>query len=260
MLTIGISTVASYLPELLGKISDCPVFKSNDVDFLIVSQKESENKIVNLNEKIKIIYSTSIGLSKSRNLVIENCHKDWLWFQDDDIVLNEDSVFNLMLKLECCKDDIVLTKVGSLECPDKLYKSYKFHNNHSMLNMLKVSSIEIIVSVSFLKINAIKFNEDFGLGTSMPCCEENIFLLDCFHASGSFKYLDIVCCFHTTNLELRNISYEKNLFAKGKFLSMLPFYIATPLLLKWTFMKTDLKKGQQFRLLAKGLIEGKRLK
>ena len=61
----------------------------------------------------------------------------------------------------------------------KLYKKYSNRKKINRLNALKVSSIEIVASKNKIDKYSISFNENFGLGSKYPICEENLFLLDC---------------------------------------------------------------------------------
>ncbi|MFH4530042.1 glycosyltransferase [Vibrio diabolicus] len=188
---------------------------------------------INYNDKVIIINSTDKGLSKSRNLLLEYCGTDWLWIQDDDIELDVSKVENFRTVLLNLSSDIALIKVGSSENKSMFYKDYSFHKKHSYTNMLRISSIEILVKTSFIKEKSIRFNEDYGLGTSLPCCEENLFLISCFNNAARFSYLDYVLCYHTTLEESRNIDYSKRLLARGSFLNFIPLKLRLLLFFSW---------------------------
>jgi len=254
MLTIGISTIKHNLNNLLDEIRIIQRELKSPVRFLIVSQRESVDEIIDVNDTVSLIKSTTSGLSVSRNIVIKNCSTTWLWFQDDDIHLDFENVDELYLKLNENKNDVILAKIGSLENQSELYKKYKFHDFHTWFNMLKISSIEIIVKMSFLSKNKLFFDEMFGLGAKYPCCEENIFMIDCYNSGAGFHYYPSVLCYHTTILESRNIDFEKNYFAKGVFLKKIPLYISVPLIIKWTFKSNTIDKGKIFLNLFKGFL------
>lgn len=223
--------------------------------FLIISQGEEYDLVEIKSDVLTIIKSTTIGLSKSRNIAIENINSGWIWFQDDDIQLNIDNIDTLHDIILEKKSDIYFVKIGSLEQKDALYKSYSHYKKHSRFNFLKISSIEIIVNAEFVKENQIKFDESLGLGTQLPCCEENKFILDCFNHSASIFYVDCVACYHTTLLSNRNIDYMKSMQAKGYLLSFVPHWLAIFLFIRWgiRFSKiSELSLFMCFRLLLQG--------
>ncbi|MBI9069912.1 MAG: glycosyltransferase [Salinivirgaceae bacterium] len=222
------------------------------VFFLVVSQKEDSYKEEQINSRIKLILDNSVGLSKSRNIIIKNVETKWLWIQDDDISLNFKEFEQLLSLLKGEVSDAVFIKVLSCENTAEYYKSYTFHKKHSLLNALKISSIEILVNVDFIKKNKITFNEKLGLGTNMPCCEENKFVLDIFKESESVSYFDVAPCSHTTLIENRNIDHEKRFVARGYFLHYLPVYISSILLLRWAWnIRCDLTLSKKLSLMLK---------
>ncbi|MGO2342740.1 MULTISPECIES: glycosyltransferase [Bacteria] len=235
MLTIAIATLSRNLNPTMDKVKElAKIFDS--VNFFIVSQGESINE-KQVHDNVTILKSTTIGLSKSRNIAIDHVSDGFLWFQDDDISLNYSVIDDMCLELLKVNSDVFFVRIGSLEDTSRHYKSYKHYNSFfNYFNFLKVSSIEIVVKVSFIKSNCIYFDEGFGLGTDLPCCEENKFILDCLKNDCAIYYSSLTTCYHTTLLETRNIDYKKNLFAKGCFLRCLPLFVAIPIMLRWAFI------------------------
>ncbi|HBL03382.1 MAG TPA: hypothetical protein DDZ61_12345 [Aeromonas salmonicida] len=254
MITIAIATMSASLENTIKKTFDL-LSKSRRYRFLIISQGEECDLVEIKSDVLTIIKSTTIGLSKSRNIAIENVNSGWIWFQDDDIQLNIDNIDILHDIILEKKSDIYFVKIGSLEQKDALYKSYSHYKKHSRFNFLKISSIEIIVNAEFVKENQIKFDENLGLGTQLPCCEENKFILDCFNHSASIFYVDCVACYHTTLLSNRNIDYMNSMQAKGYLLSFVPHWLAIVLFIRWgvRFSKiSELSLFMCFRLLLQG--------
>ncbi len=236
-LTIAISTVkVSENSELINKVKCYEELLGSDVFFLIISQKETCDKVENISDKISICYSQESGLSKSRNLAIDKCNTDWVWFQDDDIELDLLGTKNLVANLKN-ELDFCFGRVGSLEQRDEFYKNYNFQMSDSILNALKISSIEIVAKVSFLRRYNVKFNENLGLGTALPSCEENLFLLNAFKLTPNYTFLKDVCCYHTTLEDSRDIDHLGRFKARGYLLRHLPIYYSLPLLLRWSFRK-----------------------
>lgn len=257
LLTIGISTVNKNYSDLLERLNNILAELPPTIDILIVNQNDLYESIESLSSRVSVIYSKSKGLSKSRNLLLQNCGSRWLWIQDDDLEIDVPNFKKLLLSLEGELGNLILGQVGSLENRTKKYKDYSFHNQHKVLNALKISSIEIIVNCEFIRESGVRFNENLGLGSPLPCCEENLFIWDCFNVTNDIRYESSTLCYHTTLLENRNIDIEKNTVAKGFFLSFLPLYYSVPIFIRWTFKFT----GQQslystVKSLLKGILLG----
>lgn len=254
MITIAIATMSVNLENTLKAINNLSLL-SPKICFLIVSQGEKYDIQENRSNKVTIIKSTTVGLSKSRNIAINAVNSGWIWFQDDDIELDVDNVVRVVSEIANENPDVFFVKIGSLENKNELYKDYRHYQKHSYLNFLKVSSIEIIVKKEFIKNHNIRFDESLGLGTTLPCCEENKFILDCFSQSKKILYSCFVACYHTTDLSNRNIDYIKNIRAKGYFLSFTPYWLTIALFFRWSFKFakiSTLDPFMCFKLLAQG--------
>lgn len=234
MITIAVATMSTNFENTL-KIVNSLSDRIQSISFLIVSQCEKVDFIEKIGNRITIIKSRTVGLSKSRNIAIDYVDSGWIWFQDDDIELELASISKVVSGINFEKPDIFFIQVGSLENKNLLYKKYDHYKTKSFLNFLKISSIEIIVRKEFVYKHNIRFNESMGLGSDLPCCEENKFILDCFNKSAKVFYSVIVACYHTTDVSSRNIDYIKNMKAKGYFLSFMPFWLSIALFARWSF-------------------------
>jgi len=234
MITVAISTMSRNLNSLLVRVLDFTKINCS-INFLIISQDEIINEKYTLNDRVVVIKSDTIGLSKSRNIAIDSINYGWIWFQDDDIEINFEALDEVRATLKRENPDVFFIKIGSLESKTQFYKNYKHYMKHSYLNFLKVSSIEIIVKKSFVERYALKFDEKLGLGTNLPCCEENKFVFDCFKYTKNITYFHGVACYHTTILCNRHINYIKNLRAKGYLLANIPLFISFLLFFRWSF-------------------------
>ena len=249
-LTIGISTTTKKEVQLIEKIFKYDKIFNSRINFILCIQGHS-NKTINISHNILIIYSETTGLSRSRNIVIENCISKWLWFQDDDINVIFDNVKLLLSKLKTLKSNVVLTKILSSE-NSKAYKNYNFHNFHNIFNSFKASSIEIIVNVQFIRTTNILYDVNFGLGTELPSCEENLFLFNIFSETKLVTYLDLFICKHTTVLDSRSIDYFKRYNARGALLRRLPLFLRFVLFAKWVLTPSQLNLNQRIKCLVRG--------
>ncbi|MGO2275497.1 glycosyltransferase [Pseudoalteromonas nigrifaciens] len=253
-LTIAISTIKVNRSTVIKKINALSDITKKTVHFLVISQLEDEDESY-LTDDVQVIKSTSKGLSKSRNIAIKEVYTEWVWFQDDDFLIDEIQLLSFLDSLLNNYVDIALIRIGSLENSEKYYKNYVNYSKFTRLLSLKVSSIEIIAKVNFIKKNKIEFDEKLGLGTELPCCEENKFMLDSFDKGANVDFCTQTLCYHTTIPENRNVDYVKNLQAKGYFLKSLSNPIAFILIFKWTFtIKSKFNFLKNFKLLMKGFF------
>ncbi|MGI2072223.1 glycosyltransferase [Shewanella baltica] len=253
-LTIAISTVKAQRNAVIKKINALNDVTKKTVSFLVISQLEDEYENTFI-DGIKIIKLTSKGLSKSRNVAIKETFTEWVWFQDDDFSINEIQLSSFLESSLTNNIDIALIRIGSLENCEKYYKNYVGYSKFTRLLSLKVSSIEIIAKVNFIKENTIAFDERLGLGTELPCCEENKFMLDSFDKGANIHFFSQTLCYHTTLPENRNVDYVKNLQAKGYFLKNFSIPIALILIFKWTFtIKSKFNFLKNLKLLTKGFF------
>lgn len=252
ILTIGISTLQANLPDLLNKLKLYDKIIDKHIKFLVCAQGK-EHFTQDIDHRVKVIHSTTIGLSKSRNILLENAASKFLWIQDDDIDLNVDFCNSFCENYGSQECDIFIGKIHSTESHDD-YKDYSFFMTHQKLNALKISSIEIIVHVDFCKVNGLKFDPLLGLGTNLPCCEENLFLWQLFSLDAKVKYISEYICKHTTLIDSRNIDFEKRFVAKGFLLSKLPIYYSLPLFFRWAIRPSSVVFLSRVKLLVKGFL------
>ncbi|WP_318476254.1 glycosyltransferase [Photobacterium leiognathi] len=257
LLDICISTNGQCIQSLIRKLDEYIKHLPNSVFFLVVNQNDCDH-IEYINERLIILNSTTKGLSVSRNLAISYSESEWVWFQDDDIELNIENVTKFLDEIALDRSDFYICQIGSLENRKEKYKQYKKLNMEMFLNSLKVSSIEIIAKKN--KINGIKFNEELGLGTSMPCCEENLFILNAMKNKLKISQYNNVLCYHTCVDLFRMKKNKGHYIARGYLLSNLNVFLSFFVLVRWSireinkfgffralyFMIVGFKKGKLF--------------
>lgn len=198
------------------------------ITFLVVVQGSSREAYHCINDRLSIVYTRDLGLSKSRNRALTTVNTDdWIWFQDDDLVLCSHEVNKLYEEIISNDPDLVYLKIGSLEDRNKLFKNYSFHSWKTTLKALKLSSIEIIVKAELAIMNEIHFDINLGLGTTLPSCEENLFVYQILNIKGptisEFSYPRVVA-FHTLIFGNRLIDSEARARARGYMLSRLSYW------------------------------------
>lgn len=220
---------------------------NNDYNYFIVHQvnnSENYNSFVNnLPNNVRYLKTNTIGLSKSRNIALQNAKSKYLWIMDDDVELLSDAKSNIFSIVTSSPDCGVYVISHSHES-----SSYSPHYSTKLVTFkdtFKISSIDMIVNVE--RSHGIMFDEDFGLGTNLPSGEEFLFVNSILKKGDTiFKYTLIGSLHPVESSGLDFYSSPNKLRAKllmlikckGKVLGMILYLI---FLLKKMFIITNNK-------------------
>lgn len=247
-----IGTRAEALIQHLNKLK-FPV----GVEALIIMQKPNQDSQTTLEAssyKFKIL--ETIGLSKSRNAAIELSNTDFAWFLDDDVQLTNQDLVTVVKIINENTENFFKVRIGCIEWQDKTFKPYKDLTTFKKLNILQVSSIELIADLNFIKTKNIKFNENIGLGTSYKACEENNFLIDAWNSGGRFKFINQVLVRHTCIFENRILANDEIFEIRGATASRYGM-VGFLLLLRWLIRYAIKEKRMSYLIaLTKGYFKG----
>lgn len=196
-LTLGISTLNEGIYNLKLPCSN------NSLVILISHQVTDGNidKYINLHNQLTqersdltIVCSDNIGLSKSRNVVLNNCETDYLLISDDDVAYHEDFVEVILDSLSHMSGTLNVFKISSDDGDFKDYRMFK--KTISKIKSAKISSIEMVINNPQLRQEKISFDEDFGLGAYYPSGEEMIMCCDILDNDGSIFFHDYSIAYH----------------------------------------------------------------
>lgn len=193
ILTLAVSTVYERREHALAVFQDLPQEVKDRVECIVICQNDLEkDDQLNVNG-VQVYYQPCKGLSKSRNLAINNASGKYIWFLDDDVILNS-TFINDFVNGAFYNYEVIL---GKIYCSDieRRYKRYQGERT-KRLHMLRVSSIEIIVKKEFVVSKGIYFVEELGLGAKYPSGEENVFMLDCFDKGARIIEVDTYNIYH----------------------------------------------------------------
>ncbi len=172
--------------------SDLSIVKKMNIlsNALLINQNDKNNNVIESDVnayKIKMISVVDRGLSKSRNLALENASADYCMLADDDVVYYN----NAHKIIARCHDkypeyDIIAFNIKNFK--DRFLKKNKCVKIN-WLTAMKLSSVQLSFKLQSIKKNKIRFNKDFGAGAKYICGEENIFLNDCLKAGLKILYV-----------------------------------------------------------------------
>ena len=159
-------------------------------DALIVNQCGIDNvEEIKISElaKVRILNSSTKGLSVSRNIAISQSNADICLLCDDDEILsdtyNQDIIGTF---LQYPNYDVIAFKV---DYPKKSFPVSR--KKIGYISALKVSSVQIAFRRERLLSKKISFNEMMGAGTGNGGGEENKFLYDCLKSGLKILYVPI---------------------------------------------------------------------
>ena len=230
-LTIAISTVANNFDKFINEFNFNYLAGADEV--LVICQGDISIKFpAKLDKKIKFIKDVFYGLSRSRNTAILHSTSDYIWFLDDDIILDKESVLkvNASISKQSLEAFTVRMFTGENHQP---YKKYPKSGYLNKLNIISISSVEIVVSRKFLLKFNISFNINLGLGTNYPSCEENIFLLDVLGSGGKIYHLPLFTHSHPFVDRSKDFTNPEILLAKGVFCKRFGGFLGCLLMVLW---------------------------
>ncbi len=187
----------------------------SEFNILIVNQT-SQNQILTSNYlNVRVLNSFEKGLSKSRNLAIENSSKKIVLIADDDIVYNQNFEIEVCKAFNEAKSNSIITfnhqRIGNKISQNLSLKSYQ----HTLKTIDKVCSIEIAFQINAIKKSKIKFDELFGLGATFETAEENLFLRDALQKNLLISYYPTVIVTHSLITSGKKEGSDKLIFARA---------------------------------------------
>jgi len=193
------------------------IFQNNDVNkyqILIINQTTKDALLTSNTNNIRIINSFEKGLSKSRNLAIENAVGKFCLFADDDVIYVKNFEKYILNSYESYKNAAVIsfqtrTTEGSAysSYPSKVVSLDGFYR--------KVLSIEITFNREEIIKNNIQFNEYFGLGGVFEDGENVFFFKDVFKEKLATYFVPETIVIHPPVSSSDDIVSDRFIFARS---------------------------------------------
>lgn len=160
-------------------------------DAILANQADdnfTEENVIN-SSRVRLVTTSTRGLSKNRNIAIENISEDTelIMFSDDDLVFC-DGYENIILDEFSRHPEADAIKFN-LNCISERKLSMRPIEKFKKVGRREVTSFGVcamVVRKNVLIENDLKFNERFGSGTKNYCGEDSIFLQEMFKNKVSF--------------------------------------------------------------------------
>ncbi|MFO7745075.1 MAG: glycosyltransferase family 2 protein [Psychroflexus sp.] len=189
-----------------------PVLDLEQYQLLIINQTKLDEDLVSDVEGIRIINSREFGLSKSRNLAIENAKGDILVFADDDIEYLP-GFDKTILKAYETYPKASLISFQFVNENNELAKYYPKKEGYIKSSKRPLSSVEITFKKKDIIDNGIRLNENFGLGSTFPCGEEQLFKRDFLQHNLKVAFVVKPIVIHTGKTSGSSLQAKKSIEA-----------------------------------------------
>ena len=166
-------------------------------NILIVNQTDNENCIVDTDSNVRMLNTSTIGTSISRNMALENADGDICIFADDDIIYVPNYEEILQDSFSKYPDADIIT--FQIITPDgrPFKKNYMTSRRwHNQSTVLKCASIEIAFRRESILKAGLKLDLEFGLGSRYRIHDDVIFLSDALKRGLKILYLPIPIVIH----------------------------------------------------------------
>ncbi|MFC0779301.1 glycosyltransferase family 2 protein [Flavobacterium sp. HJSW_4] len=156
-----------------------PFLDYTKISILIINQIQNETKLSSSYPNIRVINSLEKGLSKSRNLALENAIGKILLISDDDVVFQKGFVSKIIDAYKKYPDATAI-KFYALKSNQKPLNASGVNSKDrlNVFDILNTSSIELTLNKFHIDYGKHKFDENFGLGGIFEMGEEAVFLSD----------------------------------------------------------------------------------
>ena len=172
-LEILISTMNRNSLEFLDAM-----FAHNDrseFKILIINQTQDGCILESDKSNIRVINSFEKGLSRSRNLALENAISEIVLISDDDVVY-ENGFHKIIINAFNEKPEACFINFKAKNFEGQPYRFYSSSTiKHNLKTIKGVISWEIALNLKNLKKLNINFDERFGLGSDFETAEEYLF-------------------------------------------------------------------------------------
>ena len=160
---------------------------------LVINQYNTEKGKLESTGFTKVINSTKLGLSKSRNLAIKNSQGDAIWIVDDDVHFRETVIKELEKEIyQLFAAGYMFVTVNNYDSTGPKFAEFK----HTKFSIMKIPSWCIILNGKVREID-VRFDDKFGINALYGSGEENIFLYDLLSMGYDGYHLDAAPICHS---------------------------------------------------------------
>ena len=214
----------------------------SNFSILIVNQTDKNKLLVSDYPSIRVINSFEKGLSKSRNIGLQNAKGKIILIADDDEIFKK-YFENTILEAHNIYPEAASICFAIEDFNGSLFKKYpsKTKLQLNLLDIFNIVSIEISLKKAIFDQLNIKFDTNFGLGSSFTMGEEAIFLSDWKKRKQSIIIVPKVIASHSMISTDDKLNVEQRYYVQGAFFTR----VSRSSYLKGVFLKLFFDIKQQ---------------
>ncbi len=185
--------------------------------YLLIINQSKTKKLTSNHPNIRVINSPEKGLAKSRNLALAHAQGKLCVFADDDVVFYPGFKEKIIRAFSLFPNSSLIRFQYEKEKgkPAKNY-SKKAIKNLSWLQVLQISSIEMVIKRTAITAHNCQFDIHFGLGSNVfEMGEEQVFAADVKKALLKISYVPEVLVFHAKNTSSAKKDFRERYFIFG---------------------------------------------
>jgi glycosyltransferase involved in cell wall biosynthesis len=235
----------------------------SNYNILIVNQSKTNN-LQSDYPSVRVFNSTDFGLSKSRNIALDNAVGKVLLIADDDVVYQKDFISKIITAYHKYENATAIRFCAANE-EGFFLKKYPIFSKQKLniFDVFNVSSIEITLNKERLDFIGIRFDENFGLGSEFEMGEEAIFLLDLKQEKQQISFENQILVNHNNLTSSSKIEILDKYYIQGAFLTRAlknnyAFYLITKLF--FDLKQNKIKFGSLLALLKRANQGRKKMK
>jgi glycosyltransferase involved in cell wall biosynthesis len=211
-----------------------------DVKVYILIVNQSKTMVLKSDfENIRIINSQDYGLSKSRNLAIENSSKDLCWILDDDCVILPDAVDVIVNAHNRIRSTILTFQTEVIESGQPYWEYPLITQPHTRKTISSVLSPEITFKKGDVG-HRLCFDERFGLGAQFQDSENFVFLNDAFSHDLLPHFVNQTIVKHKVLNSSREAISDRLIYARG---ALAAYLKRNSIFMKWKYAFFLFRKG-----------------
>ncbi len=180
---------------------------------LIVNQS-LDSELISIHENIRVIPMREMGLSKSRNLAIQNSLKDLCWILDDDCII-ETNAISVVVAAHNEYVDTVLTFKTTIPSGKGFYNYKNSFYKHDFKTIIPVLSPEITFKRKEVVQLNLRFDERFGLGAQFQDSENLIFLEEVLYKGLTIGFVAETIVQHDAITSSDEVMSDRLIYARG---------------------------------------------
>lgn len=209
-LTIAYST----LPERIKGITYPE--RREDREILVLVQNIEESSYVFTERSAKLVELKNKGVAKSRNAALDRASGEFLLFGDDDMKFIESGIDEAIAYFEA-NPECAIILAQAVDESGALRKNYLNEITPLKLtNSARAATYEMLVRVDALKEKKIRFDEEFGAGTTNYLGDEYILIADALRAGLTGVHLPVKLAIHPKDSSGARWGSEADLLARAK--------------------------------------------